>query len=105
MSIDIEGTTTMVCSSWLNDSIERQSGTSFCWRRSNCCAASIRGNTGGQANQRGTLYSSCEEHIARGKRSVAPVIQSVCSRPESIGRGEVSFHGFSGKKSVLALKK
>ncbi len=29
ISIDIEGTTTIVCSSWLKDSMERQSGTSF----------------------------------------------------------------------------
>src|SRR3954452_21554269 len=33
-SIDIEGTTTIVCASWLNRSIDFHNGTSFFWSRS-----------------------------------------------------------------------
>src|SRR6478735_8888742 len=40
-SIDIEGTTTMVCGSWLNRSIDFHNGTSFFCSRSNSVCESV----------------------------------------------------------------
>jgi hypothetical protein len=37
----IDGTTTIVCSSWFSRSIERQSGTSLRWSSSNRCCLSF----------------------------------------------------------------
>src|SRR3954469_21957704 len=55
MSSVIDGTTTIVCSSWLNDSISCQSETSFFCSSSNCEAACSAERPGGSPINLGSV--------------------------------------------------